>query len=213
MYDPQGNVIAETPSLTSLFNQPPVPIKELDAGPGESSKFFDHDGKSMAIHGYFLPLHSKSSSVIGYLGIFHDASYIEAQSVRIWREALWHVVAQVLLIVLITVLIIRWTIILPISRTAQWMKDVRAGRTVSRPSLPKGDFLEPFTREVQNLTESLVEARAAAEQEARLRETGESLWTPERLRVSIQKKALQNTLFVVSNREPYMHVHEAKPSR
>ncbi len=210
VYDPQGNVIAETPSLTSLFNQPPVPIKELQAGQGGSSKFFDHDGKSMAIHGYFLPLHSKSSSVIGYLGIFHDASYIEAQSVRIWRETLWHVVAQVLLIVLITVLIIRWTIILPISRTAQWMKDVRAGRTVSRPSLPKGDFLEPFTREVQNLTESLVEARAAAEQEARLRETGESLWTPERLRVSIQKKALQNTLFVVSNREPYMHVHRGK---
>jgi alpha,alpha-trehalose-phosphate synthase [UDP-forming] len=210
VYDPQGNVIAETPSLTSLFNQPPVPIKELEAGQGGSSKFFDHDGKSMAIHGYFLPLHSKSSSVIGYLGIFHDASYIEAQSVRIWRETLWHVVAQVLLIVLITVLIIRWTIILPISRTAQWMKDVRAGRTVSRPSLPKGDFLEPFTREVQNLTESLVEARAAAEQEARLRETGESLWTPERLRVSIQKKALQNTLFVVSNREPYMHVHRGK---
>ncbi len=36
------------------------------------------------------------------------------------------------------------------------------------------------------------------------------LWTPERLRVSIQKKALQNTLFVVSNREPYMHVHKGK---
>jgi trehalose 6-phosphate synthase len=210
VYDPQGNVIAETPSLASLFKEPPVPIKELDAGQRGYSKFFDNDGKSMAIHGYFLPLHNNSSSVIGYLGIFHDASYIEAQSITIWREALWHVVAQVLLIVLITVLIIRWTIILPISRTAQWMKDVRAGRTVSRPSLPKGDFLEPFTREVQNLTESLVEARAAAEQEARLRETGESLWTPERLRVSIQKKELQNTLFVVSNREPYMHVHKGK---
>ena len=31
------------------------------------------------------------------------------------------------MIVLVTVLIIRWTIILPISRTAQWMKDLRAG--------------------------------------------------------------------------------------
>jgi uncharacterized membrane protein affecting hemolysin expression len=210
VYDPQGNVIAETPSLTSRFSAPPVPVKELDAAQQGYSKFFDNDGKSMAIHGYFLPLHSKSSSVIGYLGIFHDASYIEAQSVRIWREAIWHVVAQVLLIVLITVLIIRWTIILPISRTAQWMKDVRAGRNVTPPPMPKGDFLAPFAKEVQNLTESLVEARAAAEQEAHLRETGESLWTPERLRVSIQKKALQNTLFVVSNREPYMHVHKGK---
>ncbi len=208
VYDAQGNVMAETPSLTAKFN-PSVPIKDMQGGEEAASKFYDVGGKSMAMHGYFLPLHSKSS-LIGYLGIFHDAGYIEAQSARIWRETLWHVVAQVLLIVFITVLIIRWTIILPISRTAQWMKDVRAGRSAPRPPLPKGDFLEPFTREVQNLTESLVEARAAAEEEARLRETGESLWTPERLRVSIQNKALQNTLFVVSNREPYMHVRRGK---
>ncbi|MBZ5672497.1 MAG: hypothetical protein LAO04_22580, partial [Acidobacteriia bacterium] len=43
------------------------------------------------------------------------ASYIEAQSERIWRETVWHVIAQVLLIVLVTILIIRWSIVLPIS--------------------------------------------------------------------------------------------------
>ena len=59
------------------------------------------------------------------------------------------------------------------------------------------------------MARSLTEARAAAEEEARLRETGESLWTPERLRVSIQTKNLQSSLFVVSNREPYMHVLSA----
>src|SRR5271154_1566720 len=125
------------------------------------------------------------------------------------RASFWHVILDVLLIVLITVLIIRWTIILPISRTAQWMKDIRIGRSMPRPQLPLEDFLGPFSQEVVNLAQSLSEARAAAEEEARLRETGESLWTPERLRVSLQTKLL-GSLFVVSNREPYMHERRGK---
>jgi trehalose-6-phosphate synthase len=76
--------------------------------------------------------------------------------------------------------------------------------------MPKEEFLAPFTSEVVNLTRSLADARAAAEEEARLRESGESIWTAERLRVSIRGKAAQGSLFVVSNREPYMQVHKGK---
>ncbi|HYL47515.1 MAG TPA: trehalose-6-phosphate synthase [Candidatus Limnocylindrales bacterium] len=207
VYDDRGQVLAESSNLTAGINSVPVPLEQLkatDTGIGEFRKVGDTQ-----MHVYFLPLHSRSA-MVGVLAIFHDASYIEAQSVRIWRETLWHVIAQVLLIVLITILIIRWTIILPISRTAQWMKDLRIGRTKFRPSAPKEDFLAPFSQEVLNMARSLAEARAAAEEEARLRETGESKWTPERLRVSIQSKTNQSRLFVVSNREPYMHVHRGK---
>ena len=103
---------------------------------------------------YFLPLHSHFT-MAGVLAIFHDASYIEAQSVRIWRETLWHVIAQVLLIVLITVLIIRWTIILPISRTAQWVKDLRIGRTKFRPSAPKEEPVSSAASPVANFTRAI----------------------------------------------------------
>jgi trehalose 6-phosphate synthase len=113
------------------------------------------------------------------------------------------------MIVFLTVLIIRWTVVLPISRMAQWMKDMRGGQITPRPELPKEDFLAPFSQEVVNFARSLAEARAAAAEEARLRETGQSLWTPERLRVSLQRK-LKGALFVVSNREPYIHVHRGK---
>jgi trehalose 6-phosphate synthase len=89
------------------------------------------------------------------------------------------------------------------------MKDVRVGRLGPRPKLPNEDFLAPFSQEVVNLAKSLAEARASAEEEARLRETGESMWTAERLRVSIQSRPF-GSLFVVSNREPYMHVRRGK---
>jgi trehalose 6-phosphate synthase len=207
VYDDSRQVLAQSSNLPAGIDSVPVPVEQLkssEEGIGEFRKVGDSQ-----MHLYFLPLHNRSE-MVGVLAIFHDANYIEVQSQHIWRETLWHVIAQVLLIVLITVLIIRWTIILPISRTAKWMKDLRIGRAQSRSSPPKEDFLAPFSQEVLNMARSLAEARAAAEEEARLRETGDSKWTPERLRISIQSKTNQSRLLVVSNREPYMHLHRGK---
>jgi alpha,alpha-trehalose-phosphate synthase [UDP-forming] len=207
VYDAEGEILAESSNLETRMDSFRVPLAEVKTRDEGVSEFVELGGKSM--HVYVLPLHRRGS-IDGVLAILHDASYIEAQSARIWRDTLWHVIAQVLLIVFITVLIIRWTIIVPISRTAEWMKELRVGRVLPRPKLPKEDFLAPFSEEVSNLAQSLAEARSAAEEEARLRETGESMWTPERLRVSIQSKTLRSPLFVVSNREPYMHVHRGR---
>lgn len=206
VYDPKGEVLAESSSLASRFTPPPVPLEQVEKSDDGVSEFLKLGGT--AIHAYYLPLHT-GTKVSGVLAIFHDADYIEAQSKSIWRETIWHVIAQVLMIVFLTVLIIRWTVVLPISRMAQWMKDMRGGQITPRPELPKEDFLAPFSQEVVNFARSLAEARAAAAEEARLRETGQSLWTPERLRVSLQRK-LKGALFVVSNREPYIHVHRGK---
>ena len=205
VYDRDDKVLAESSNLMSKLLPPPPPLDHPGAD-GGVGRLVNIGGVPM--HAYYLPLHQNGADA-GILAIFHDATYIESQSERIWRETIWHVIAQVLLIVLVTALIIRWTVVLPISRTAQWMKDLRDGRVSPRPNLPKEDFLAPFSQEVVKFAHSLSEARAAAEEEARLRETGESLWTPERLRVSVQNK-VRGSLFVVSNREPYMHVHRGK---
>ena len=130
VYDTRGNVLAESSTLVSRFDPLPIPAALVKAPDDGLSEFVKLSGKDM--HVYFLPLRSKGSTA-GFIAVFHDASYIEAQSLRIWRETLWHVIAQVLLIVLITALIIRWTIIAPISRTAEWMKGLRAGRSASAP--------------------------------------------------------------------------------
>ena len=205
IYDERGRVLAESSTLATRVNPPPVPLEQMKTSAQGLGKFITLGGTPM--HVYYMPL-EKDGNFAGVLAIFHDASYIEAQSDQIWRETVWHVVAQVLLIVFITVLIIRWTVLLPISRTAKWMKDLRVGRAGPRPKMPD-DFLAPFSEEVVNMAKSLAEARASAEEEARLRETGESMWTAERLRVSIQSRPF-GSLFVVSNREPYMNVQRGK---
>ena len=80
------------------------------------------------------------------------------------------------------------------------------------PELPQGqgEIFDQLHQEVTHLAHDLNTARATAEEEARLRDTGASLWTAERLRVSLQDKLHGTPLFVVSNREPYMHVMNEK---
>jgi alpha,alpha-trehalose-phosphate synthase [UDP-forming] len=67
------------------------------------------------------------------------------------------------------------------------------------------EFFQPLAREMAPLAESMRQARAAAEIEARLRNTNESLWTAERLADHVRTKLDGSSLIVVSNREPYVH--------
>lgn len=95
IYDLDGNVTAVSSKLDSYAEMPPsifTKSEEENRGIGAYEKI----GQS-AMYLYAVPLH-RDSHVAGVLVLFHDASYIEAQSSRIWRDALWHVIAQVLLI-------------------------------------------------------------------------------------------------------------------
>ena len=209
VYNAAGAPLAETSSLPDQFDLPAGPqatVRAQDRGIGE---FLTLRGR--AVHAYYLPLHA-GGSIAGVLAVFHDAGYIEEQRTNMWRTTLWHVIAEVLLVVFITLLIIRSMILRPISQAAQWVKDLRVGRLEPRPRLPSHSFLAPFSQEVVNLARCLAEARGAAQEEARLREHGESNWTAERLRACVHSKLL-GPLFVVSNREPYMHVRDGKNVR
>jgi len=167
-------------------------------------------GPNGYMHIYVVPL-QPNDQLAGELVIVHDASYIDSQIRRVWRETFVRVLVQVFLIALITALVIRWSIAGPIARAAQWMRALRQGRVASSlPSVPDIDLLRPLTREITNIATSLNAARSAAEREAQLREAAESLWTAERLSVHVRGRLGNSRLFVVSNREPYSHVHQGK---
>ncbi|HYM76768.1 MAG TPA: trehalose-6-phosphate synthase [Candidatus Dormibacteraeota bacterium] len=208
VYDPQGHPVAVTTDLQPLMESaPPVVLKALKE---------DHDTEAFlrmgisSIHIYALPLHS-GDNLIGSLAIVHDTGYIRAESLRIWRETFLSALAHVFLIVLITLLIVRWSIAGPIARTANWIKALRTGRASSARIKPLDlDLFRPLAREVATLAESLNTARSAAELEARLRDTGESIWTADRLAVHVRARLEDGRLFVVSNREPYTHTRRGK---
>jgi alpha,alpha-trehalose-phosphate synthase [UDP-forming] len=207
VYDRQGKVIAITSELGAvLTTTPPEVGKAMAEGHEESS--FARAGND-PVHIFALPLH-RQDAVEGALAVVHDARYIRAQSLRMWRETFLRVLVQVFLIAFITLLIVRWSIAGPIARAAQWMRALRMGRISSRQQMPDLDLFRPLAWEVATMAESLSQARSAAENEARLREAGESMWTADRLAVQVQTRLDGGHLVVVSNREPYLHQRNGK---
>src|SRR5882724_8822669 len=207
VYNPQGHPIAITANLQPLMASAPEVV---------SQALKENDGKgaflkigSASIHVYAVPLH-RGDEAVGVLAIVHDSGYIRGESLRIWRETFLSALAHVVLIALITLLIVRWSIAGPIARTAHWMKALRTGRGAIRIKVPDLELFRPLAREVATFAESLNTARSAAAQEARLRESGESIWTAERLAVHVRARLEDGRLFVVSNREPYMHTRKGK---
>jgi trehalose-6-phosphate synthase len=208
VYDPQGHPVAVTTNLQPLMESaPPIVLQSLKE---------DHDAHAFlrmgtaSVHIYALPLH-KGDQLLGSLAIVHDSGYIRSETLRIWRENFLSAMVYVVLIVLITLLIVRWSVAGPIARTARWMKALRTGRaTSSRIKVPDLELFRPLAREVATFAESLNSARSAAELEARLRASGESMWTADRLAVHVRERLEDGQLFVVSNREPYIHLRRGK---
>jgi alpha,alpha-trehalose-phosphate synthase [UDP-forming] len=208
VYDPQGHPLAVTTNLEPLMESaPPIVLQSLKEN-HDTSAFLRMGIAS--IHIYALPLHH-GDDLVGSLAIVHDSGYIRAESMRIWRETFLSALIHVVLIVLITLLIVRWSIAGPIARTANWIKALRTGRAVSARIKPVDmELFRPLAREVATMAESLNTARTAAEREAQLRDSGESIWTAERLAVHVRSRLADGRLFVVSNREPYTHVQKGK---
>ncbi|MFZ0283622.1 MAG: trehalose-6-phosphate synthase, partial [Terriglobales bacterium] len=210
IYDQQNKIILATAGLTSILTAaPPVLSQAVHENHGVGT--FQKIGAAR-LHIYAVPLHrpDEDDAVIGGLAIVHDTGYIPAEARRIWRETFLSALVYVLLITVITLVIVRWSIAGPIARTAQWMRALRTGRISSRQKAPDLQLFHPLAREVATLTESLNQARSAAENEARLRDASAALWTADRLAVHVRTRLEGGSLLVVSNREPYMHVRQGK---
>ncbi|MBN9616162.1 MAG: trehalose-6-phosphate synthase [Acidobacteriales bacterium 59-55] len=203
IYNADGSSLAMTPDLSAVLSDTPA---------GLTNALRDNrvESGSMRLHFrrvYMLaaPLHLADKSVAGGIIIVYDTAYIRAAIFRVWGRVFVHIAIQMLVIVGLTLLILRWSLTGPIARAALWMKALRTGRNVAQPLARDLDFLLPLTREVAPLAASMKEAREAAEIEARLRNTNESRWTAQRLADHVRSKLNGSNLFVVSNREPYIH--------
>ncbi len=207
VYDAEGSALAITSGLPPNFRTRPAAAAravQLKSGSGEFLRVSD-----TPLHVFALPLH-RDGEMAGTLVVFHDASYIETQVSRTLRDSLLNALIQTLLITALALFLVRWTFTDPLTRTANWLRTLRLGQSHPPPSVPQGEIFDQLHQEVSHLARDLGTARALAEAEARLRDSNASLWTAERLRVSLRNKLQNKPLFVVANREPYMHVWSDK---
>ena len=204
IYDAAGRPLALTPGLSSHMElsagTPPAVTRAMREG-AVRGQFYSAKGEP--IHVLAIPVRN-DGRLLGAIAVFHNTAFI---STPVLRHALFSV-AQTLLIVVMTLLIIQWSLGKPLRHLAQWLSDLRTGNTSGSGHPPPEEIFRPITSEVRRLATSLDHARAAAEEEARLREAASSRWTAERLRISMQNKLNGSRLFAISNREPYEHARQ-----
>ena len=172
----------------------------------------DDDGTSRAWLEEVMPVQAGADSGASLVMLVH-ADYIRAESMEIWKRSFLRIAAMVLLIAVVTLAMVRWFLDRPMIRAAEWLRRLRRGEAGAEDGVSEFGYLAPLADEMYSLAGNLKKARQAAEIEARLRNSGERVWTAERLAAQVRNSLGDGKLFVLSNREPYMHIRQGGESR
>jgi alpha,alpha-trehalose-phosphate synthase [UDP-forming] len=207
VYAPGGRLLASL-GPEEVFKALPADPVEKSIRKGGEVAAFGHSGDWQWLEDAF-PL-QESGQLNGVLVVLEDARFIRAEGNAVWKMSLWRIAAFVVLIVAVTLLTVRRFLMRPMLHFAERLRLLRMGDTAEsgEDGMEELSMFRPLAREMKTMAESLKEARAAAEAEARLRDAGEHLWTSERLAVHVRERFGSSRIFVVSNREPYMHVRQ-----
>jgi trehalose-6-phosphate synthase len=204
--DLDGRSLAITFGLVHLLNENPALLSRPGVRSAASARFFKLPAGT--IHVVTLPLRA-GDTVIGTLSLLHDAGYVDSQAFAIWHRALTGFPIQTILLAAVTLLMLPWGVGRSLRLMPEWLGGLRPDNNTRALNVPNRGEVEALTREVERLASSLTAARAAAENEAHLRDTAESSWTAERLRVFVRGRLGGSRIFNVSNREPYEHFYRA----
>ena len=207
VYEADGSALVLTPTLGAFFRS--APSTAISAIANDDKESSSESLGDTPLFFYSLPLH-RSGKAAGALLLVYETSYIDSRVLRTLRDSLLTALLQTILITGLALVLVRWTFMDPLRRTVKWLQHLRTAHEAESPSTPPGELFDQIHTEVKHLARDLGAARAAAEEEARLRESNATQWTAERLRVSLRSKLHDKPLFVVSNREPYIHMRGNK---
>jgi len=209
VYNLQGT-LATAAGPAAIFTALPRGPLDKALQQGADSSIFGHRDNQQWLE-EATPLYA-DGRVLGAMVILEDANAIHADGVVLWLHSFWNTAAFVLLIVCVTLAMVRWFLMRPMMMVTDRLRRLRLGQTAEDEgdNLEGMSFFAPLAREVKSMAESLMLARAAAESEARLRDAGEHQWTAERLAANIRERFGSSRIFLLSNREPYMHVLQGK---
>jgi trehalose 6-phosphate synthase len=196
--------ITAVPPTAGAFSERSIDhISRSIASDSATGQYFKFNKSSM--YEYISIIHPKEKLPYA-VAFYSDARYIDNILNDIWLRSFLRWFLQAMLISALTLLIIRRSILKPINKVVEWVKAARFGNVEKIKSKPPTEFLQPLYKEISGIAQAIQEAKAIAQEEARLRTTAESVWTPERLSEEMKQILENKKMVIVSNREPYMHV-------
>lgn len=213
--DKEGVVLGAAGDMPALYMFPARFLQNaLDRGQQSNAfvRIRDAQGTPHLWLEEVFPLQAKDAASQA-LVLVANADFIAREGMAIWQRNFLRIGAIVVLVVVVTLAMVRRFLLKPILRAADWLRRLRRGEASLEEGSQEFRHLVPLAREVTSLAEHLQKARSAAEREAQLRDRAERLWTAERLAAHVREQLGAGKLFVISNREPYMHVRQGRETR
>ena len=138
--------------------------------------------------------------VVGEMILVHDMSFVSTRSASTKQYILYFMLFMGAIVSVITVIVaqLSWR---------GWLSGTRAllrGEGLLRPLLsPAAPELRPIARDLRNLVRNL-------ETERRVRDDSQMDWSPRTLKELLHTELAGDEVIVVSNREPYIHIHDGQ---
>lgn len=205
VFDVRGEVIAGA-SKDAVF-----PLEEraliIDSiSHNKPQGIFERNG-TRSLYVFATPL-LKDGVPAGAFLVSQDAGYIDVSVASRWQSNLVGAVLFLLLFALAIGVLVRWVLFQPLWDLTEGIRDARSGRVREVSESKHSVFVRPLATEINKLAQSLSQARAAASEEARMRnEKLDTPWTAERLQEFIKAHAKNRPIFVASHAEPFTHKH------
>ncbi len=204
IYDKEGNVVAITDRFSEWKDRPKPYIKEAIAN--KNTRGAIEQFKDYSVYSYVLPIMGEEGGVVGLEEVLYDTSYVFTQLAELWKRLNIVLVTLVVFIVLISLLVQRQIFTAPVEQLTEWFRRFQKGEIDTKHPIRERSGLGKLAIEVEQAALSIRVARKAASEEATVRMQKEDLWTDAKLKDVVRSKLGENALFLVSNREPYMHI-------
>lgn len=208
IYNPLGEIISSASEKKEMSTFKTDIINEIFEGDAGKGKFESLDSEEIYL--YAIPLFNEGEEKIATLVILNDASYIKSYLTLIWKRNFLRLLLNAIAVSVVSILVIRWSLFGPIAKMADWIKGIRKGEGQNLSKDVSEELFAPLSKEISKMAKSLAVARMHAEEEAKLRQKQESIWTAERLREHVKTKLGESKFVVISNREPYMHLRKGR---
>ena len=206
IYNKNGKVVAITEKFTDWTQRDTVKLRKALVSHLPYSNVEKYN--EFSVYSYIMPVTDDTGKFIGSVEILHDKSYVSSRLMEIWKKLGITLIILVVCIFFILFFIQRQIFILPLQRLTKWFYLFQRGDTDDFFSIKESGELGKFASEVEQLALSLRVARRSISSEASVQLKTEELWTKDKLRNLIHAKLGENALYVVSNREPYMHMSD-----
>ncbi len=199
----EGPRLALPPELAQeeLFKKDSLKVMEENAPVDVNRKWGERK-----VNYHAVPL-LKDDQIVGALGLIHDRSFIVAQMHQFWKNSAltFSILAAILSIV--SLFVIRWSVTGPIARIGLMIQKtlgVESGVAPANGKEPGGD-IEKLLYGVSHMAASLKATKLDLMEQSRLVNAEGTVWTKERLKDYLRTKLHGKQLYVISNREPYIH--------